>query len=345
MRKLLTYLEAAASQREPSVRLRLVVALTLGIIAAMITFGQYAGKPGFHTDFGMLWYGARAVAHGVNPYPLIGPGRVFNYAWPLIYPLPAVVSVMPLAFFTEEIAATLFVFLSTVLLAFGLTRDGWYRLPLFTSEAFLSAAKLGQWSIFLTAGLFLPWIGFFAIAKPQSSIPVFAGSTSRRALVFAMAGCVALLTISLILQPHWIPVWFDGVRNARHMEPPITRFGGLLILLVLIKWRRPESWLVLSLACLPQSWGWYGTLPLFTVPSSFVQAVFLAGVAAIGGNIAAIVMPASVSQDGFFYWAGSVLVITIYLPVVILILRRPNVGPEAAWMKAIQRVKRNRNQG
>lgn len=314
---------------------RVVVALLIGLFGAFITLNQYGGKTGFHTDFGMLWYGARSLFHGVDPYPLIGPGRDFNYQWPLIYPLPAVVSVIPLAIFSERVAATVFVAVSSGLLSFGLSRDGWYRMPLFISEAFLSSARLGQWSILLTAALFLPWLATFAIAKPQSSIPVIAGSTSRRPIVFALIGGFLLLAISLIMQPHWIPEWFTGVRNAKHMEPPITRFAGFLVLLVLLKWRRSESLLVLTLACLPQSWGWYGTLPLFTVPSTFAQSVFLAGVAVIGGNVAAMVIPSHPTADGFYYWAGSVVMITIYLPAVILILRRPNDGTNSPWWMRI----------
>jgi hypothetical protein len=332
MSSLLARLETIVVNRQPSLTSRVIVAVLIGLFGAAVTIGQYSGKAGAHTDFGMLWFGARSLFHGMDPYPLIGPGRAFNYTWPLIYPLPAVISVMPLAGFAESVAATLFVGLSSALLSFGLSRDGWYRMPLFISEAFLSSARLGQWSILLTAALFLPWLAIFAIAKPQSSIPVLAGSTSRRPIAFAIAGGVVLLAISTVLQPHWIAEWFAGVRNARHMEPPITRFAGFLVLLVLLRWRRPESWLVLSLACLPQSWGWYGTLPLFTVPATFGQAVFLAGVAVVGGNVAAMVIPAHPTANGFYYWAGSVVMITIYLPSVILILRRPNEGPLPAWM-------------
>lgn len=332
MSELISRVSGFLSNREPTRSSRLIVAGLVGIFGALITAGQYSGKVAFHSDFGMLWFGARALFHGVSPYPLIGPGREFNYMWPLIYPLPAVVSVMPLAIFTERVAATLFVGISSALLSFGLTRDGWYRMPLFISEAFLSSARLGQWPILITAALFLPWLATFAIAKPQSSIPVIAGSTSRKQIIFAIAGGLVLLAISTVLQPHWIPEWLAGVRNARHMEPPISRLAGLVILLVLLRWRRPESWLVLSLAALPQSWGWYGTLPLFTVPSTFAESVFMAGVATIGGNIAAMLMPDRFTPDAFYNWTATVIIITIYLPAVILILRRPNKGPAPAWL-------------
>ena len=97
MSTLVTRMESIVSNREPSLRARVIIAVLIGLFGASVTLGQYAGKAAFHTDFGMLWFGARALFHGLDPYPLIGPGREFSYTWPLIYPLPAVVSVMPLA--------------------------------------------------------------------------------------------------------------------------------------------------------------------------------------------------------------------------------------------------------
>ncbi|HUQ19762.1 MAG TPA: hypothetical protein VM099_09135, partial [Gemmatimonadaceae bacterium] len=138
MNRIIAKVRGLLSTSDPTLSSRLIVAALVGVFGALITSAQYSGKAQFHSDFGMLWFGARALFHGLSPYPLIGPGKEFDYMWPLIYPLPAVVSVMPLAVFTERVAATLFVFVSSALLSFGLTRDGWYRMPLFISEAFLS---------------------------------------------------------------------------------------------------------------------------------------------------------------------------------------------------------------
>jgi hypothetical protein len=336
LKRSVAFLTAIASDRSPAFFERTIAAFTVSIFAGLITARQYYGKSGSHTDFGMVWFAARSLLQGTNPYSLIGPGRAFDYTWPLIYPLPAALVVMPFAPFTEGVAATLFVGLSSGLLSFGMTRDGWYRMPLFISEAFLSSARLGQWSILITAGLFFPWLAVFAIAKPQTAIPVIAGSTSQKSIVFAVVGGVILFGISIVMQPHWIGFWLDNVRRAEHMEPPITRLAGLLIFLVLLRWRRPESWLVLLLASLPQSWGWYGTLALFTVPATFGESVFLAGVATIGGNIAALAMPAHPSIDGFYTWTATSVILTVYAPAVLLILRRPNEGPSPWWLAKLK---------
>src|SRR5215207_5028160 len=39
-------------------------------------------------DFDQLWFAARALLAGQNPYHLVGPGRSFPWEFPLFYPLP-----------------------------------------------------------------------------------------------------------------------------------------------------------------------------------------------------------------------------------------------------------------
>lgn len=151
--------------------------------------------------------------------------------------------------------------------------------------------------------------------------------------MWAVAGAAVLLPLSFFLSPSWFGSWSSELRLTRNMEPPIVRFGGFLVLLVLLRWRRPESWMLLVLACLPQSWGWYGTLPLFTIPTSVFEALFLAGAATFGSWIGAFIMPKPASAQQLYAWAGSLIVFTIYLPAVLLILRRPNVGDGPGWMR------------
>lgn len=321
--------------RAPSRKQRIVFATVIALSAGCLAAQQFnLDRP--HSDFGMVWFGAKALVAGQDPYSLIGPGKAFSYGWPLIYPATALVAILPLAVLTEQWATALFVGVSAWLLAFGLTRDGWYRTPLFVSGAFLTSAKLGQWSILLTAALFIPQIAFFSAAKPQGALPILAGSVSRRALVAAAIGAVVLLAASLVLDRHWIPGWLAAVGRTANMEPPIVRRGGLLLLITLLRWKRPETWLLLTLAASPQSWGWYNTLPLFTIPRNFGESVLLAGTALIGAWYADNVLnPASL--DELVGSVGTVIVLTIYLPCAIMILGRPKDAVPPAWLRLAQR--------
>jgi hypothetical protein len=242
---------------------------------------------------------------------------------------------MPLAVFSEHVAAVIFVALSTAALVFAMTRLGWHLMLILLTDSYLAAAKLGQWTTLLTAGVFLPWISFFVLVKPQTSLPVLAGATSKKTLLWAFSGGIGLLALSLVLEPDWPMKWITEVRAAENMEPPIIRLGGFLVLLLLVRWRRPESWLVMVLAAIPQSWGWYGALPLFLIPATFGEMIFLVGFATLGSYFGALVMPKPEGAQEFFAWVGSLIVWTVYLPAVAIILRRPNAGPLPAWMRML----------
>ena len=316
--------------RAPSKQHRIAFATIAALLAGLFAALQFsADRP--HSDFGMVWFGANAALSGQDAYSHIGPGRTFNYEWPLIYPATALVAVLPLAAFTEQWATAVFVAISTWLLAFGLTRDGWYRSPLFVTGAYLTSAKLGQWSILLTAALFIPQIAFLSVAKPQGALPILAGSVSKRALWAALIGAVVLVAASLLLDPHWIPSWLGAMRRTANMEPPILRLGGPLLLITLLRWKRPETWLLLTLAASPQSWGWYNTLPLFTIPQTFGESVLLTAIALLGAWYADNMLTPG-SLDDLVRSVGATIVLTIYLPCALLILRRSNDTTPPAWM-------------
>ena len=328
----------------PSIRMRIVVALAAATFGAVIVNFHYDSGPNVHTDFGMIWYGARAVLEGRNPYALIGPGREFDYTWKLLYPMPALIAALPLAWLSERLAATLFVSVSAGLLAFGITRSGWHLLPLLVTEAFVSSARLGQPSLIITASLFFPALGFLSAVKPQASLPILFASRSRRIFLYAIAGAVILIAASFLLQPSWVNRWLENLRAAPTMKPPLATPGGILILLVLLRWRRPESWLIASLACMPQSVGWYGTLPLLTIPASVGESLVLAGTSALGVYLGGLVVPPTHSLNSLFDWTGSLVVLTVYLPAAIMVLRRPNDSEPPAWLALVtHRLQRGRS--
>ncbi len=320
--RLLTRLEAASPNR----RQRLAVAVVVAALSAVLVSNTFRGAASYHSDFGIAWFGARAMLEGRDPYPLIGPGREFDIRWHPLYPATAMVAAIPFAALTERLATMAFVATSVFLLAYGITRDGWHLIPLFVTEPFAASARLGQWSILVTAACFLPWLTFLTAGKPQAFLPVLAASRSRAPFLFAGTGGLALLLISLALLPNWPAAWLDAMKSTSHLTPPIMRPGGFLILAVLCKWRRPESWLVLVMACVPQTWGWYNALPLFVVPRTLVESGALATIVTIGALAGALIVPTPTSPDAFYGWVGALLVLTIYLPAVGLILRRPNTG-------------------
>src|SRR3954452_18367061 len=91
--------------RPVPVRVRLVLCVLAGLLAAHFTY-WVATHVAFHRDFGHLWYATRELLHGRDPYAAVGPGRAFDWPWPLYYPVPSLIASIPLAPLPEAIAVS-----------------------------------------------------------------------------------------------------------------------------------------------------------------------------------------------------------------------------------------------
>jgi hypothetical protein len=309
--------------------MRLLVAIALATLAAGILLREYREQPGFKSDFGIVWFAAKAALAGSDPYQLVGPGKTYELSTPLLYPGIAFVPVIPFTFFSEKTASLAFVVLSTFLLAYGMTARSWHLLPMFVTEAFASSARLAQWSLILTAALFIPLLGALALVKPQNGLPVVVGTPSRRTLVAAVVGGILFTAVSLVLLPSWPGTWLSLLGTAHHMGAPVTRLGGVFTLLVLLRWRRWEAWLLLAMVCTPQTWGWYNALMLFVIPATWREACVLALFSSLGAILGGYLIGPVESFEAF---QGSLMVATAYLPATLIVLRRPNEGAPPAWL-------------
>lgn len=325
-------------RNRPTTKQRVIVAVVLSLAASVIVFGDYERKSDRRTDFTLSWFGANAMIDGRNPYALVGPGLEYDYEYPLLYPGTALVAAIPFAPLSNRNASLAFVAISTFLLAFGITAGSWHRLPLFPSAAFVESVHAAQWTIILTAALFLPWLAILAAAKPQSGLPVLAGSTSRNALVASAIGAALMLALSFVFLPHWLGDWLPLARAADHMRAPVTGPVGLLILPVMLRWRRWESWLVLANACLPQTFMWYSALMLLATAATYREACVLSLISTAGFGLTLLAIEMNPAGLPRVMWAFYLC--TVFLPVVVAILRRPNEGELPAWLTLIRRRQR-----
>ena len=301
---------------------RLVIALVIGTGAALIHYVKIRAVPDHPGDFGLAWFGARALLNGGNPYQLIGPGLVYDWPWPLIYPLTAMSAAIPFAFFPQVPATLAFVFTGGAALAFSVTRRAWYPLLMCTSASFLIAAGAAQWSPLFTAALGIPAIAFFFAAKPTVGFAL-AIAAPNRTRVIALAGGLVLLAVSLTLFPTWPLAWYRSLSTATQVAPPLLRFGGIAILVALLRWRRSDARMIVALACVPQTGSWYEILPLFLIPKNRNEMMILCAVSSAGYLLQDIVMTAK-NETEFNAQVGALMVALAYLPAVIMVLRRPN---------------------
>lgn len=258
-----------------------------------------------------------------DPYKLVGRGLVYDSKWPLMYPATTYVAAIPFAVLPDRFASVLFIALSSFALAYGITARTWHLLPLFASVAYLTSVQLAQWSILITAILFVPWLAVFAAAKPQAALPVILSSPKSVSIKAAVIGAALLFAASLTFLPSWPIEWMSLIRGAQQFRAPIVRFGGIGIALVLLRWRRQEAWLVFLMALVPQSWAWYNVLTLLAIPATYREACVLSVVSSIGA-IGAAYFAAGKSPSEFDAIWGAAMVAFAYLPATIVVLRRPN---------------------
>ena len=313
----------------PTTRARISVAIGIALLSAALFFGERLREPGSHSDFGQAWFGARALFHGTNPYSLIGPGLQFDWPWPMFYPGTTLIISMPFVILPELYAATVFVAVSAGLLAFAVTKDGWYRLPLFLSSAFVIAVRAAQWSPLMTAALCIPALAWVIAAKPNFGIVLVAFSRSSKAVMIALAGCVLLAGLSLVLLPSWPADWISNIGSAHQFTIPLGRWGGALVLLALLRWRRPEARLLVAIACIPQTAYWYEALPLLLIPATFRESLTLSLLSALGFLMERYLVENQ--PNVAFHDVGTLMVVFLYLPATIMVLRRPNTGEPPEW--------------
>jgi hypothetical protein len=311
----------------PPLRARVAVALALGALAAALVATRSAAHV---SDFDPVWAGARALRAGANPYAAVGPGRDFYWPWGLYYPLPALLLALPFSFLTVVAARATFFGLSSALLAFAVTREGYHRLPLFASGAMMAAAGVVQWSPLVTAAALLPWLGAALVVKPNLGGTLWLAYPSRRAAV----GVALLLLVSLAVRPSWVAEWLAVIGSDRHMRPPLLSWAGPPLLLAVLRWRRPEARLLLLLACVPQTVALYDTLPLFLIPATWLECAALALLTHVA-QLATLRLGPFASFDDFSRVASQVNVALVFLPCLVIVLRRPNTGELPSWFDAV----------
>lgn len=317
----------------PSRRARILVAVAIGAATIAYFIIGLSLQPGAR-DFDQVWFGARALWSGRNPYDLIGPGRAFDWPWPLYYPATALLIVSPLALLPVGIARMIFVGGSAALLAYGVTRESWIRLPLFGSCAFALAVLAAQWSPLLTAILCMPALAYLVPVKPNIGLAVVAYEPTIHLLSKVVASAIGFALLGLALLPSWPGDWLSVVRSAPHFTIPISHLGGPLLLLALLRWRRPEARLLVALSVVPQNMVIYATLPLFLIPKSFRESLVMTTLnnAAFLFIMMVLGTPRSTAEN---YYNGDALVALCYLPSLIMILRRPNQGSVPNWLERV----------
>lgn len=320
--------EPGLTARRPAVRTRALIALGAGVWGAALALA-FMSREGFYPDFLAFWYAARSFIGGLDPYAVTPSAAPYFVNDRFFYPFPSVLAIVPFAGLPLAAAGALFFGLSSALLAFAVTRDNLVRLPLFLSFPYVMAASLGQWAPLVMAAVLLPGLGFLAVCKPNIGLALAATRPTRAAIY----GGAAFLLASLAFDPSWPAKWLANLRTMQGHPPPLFTIVGAALVLAVLRWRREDGRLVLSMAAVPQLPMFADQLPLMLVPRTRVEAMILALLSHVGGLlwIKTRVPGAHPSANAAIF-----VLAFVYYPALVLVLRRPNDGTLRDWLGALR---------
>ena len=282
-----------------AVRLRIFISAAIGLASGAFCWFLMVH---FHQDAADFRWAIRAaqdlLAHR-NPY------ATFQ-----LYPLTAALFGLPFVWVRPEIAAGVFYGMSSALLAFGLSRDGYHRLLVFLAYPYWAGILSAQWTPLITASAFFPLLLPTTLAKPQIGLPVALTHLSRRGIL----ACVVIAVLSLGVMPRWPLLWLQQIGHYDHFIPLLVLPGPLLAA-VLLRYRDRDALLLMIMAIMPQRW-FYDTLVLWLIPKSRREIVITVGFSWGAGIWRWYHVVHSFTEVG--RWT----VVFIYLPMLGIVLAR-----------------------
>ncbi len=302
----------------PTARRRAAIGLAIGIASALFTWLVIRPATAI-PDFPAWWTAARVIGAGGNPYHALPNTPAWPFSDRLYYPMPAILVTLPVAWLPMPAAAALVMGSSSALLAWCLTRDGFSRLWLFASPAYVLALKLGQWSPLIVTAAFLPAMGWAAAIKPSLGVAVLAYRPTVRSLALA----VALTLVGFAVLPSWLSDWRANLVFLERHPAPVATLGGPLLLLALVRWRRADARLLIALACVPQLLLFADQLPLWLTPRTRGEMLLLTACSMAGFGLWLLSL-----RPGTLYVAAAAPFVmgSCYLPALLIVLRHRNAG-------------------
>lgn len=292
--------------------------LTAGLVSGLICWLAYRLPPPTTSDFEQIWVGARALLSGAEPYAVVPANTGPQY--PLYYPLTAIVVGLPFAPLPFSWARVGWAVVSGAAFAWAAFRYGRGLPAALLSANFLNAIIQGQWSPLLTAAAVIPALSWVWVAKPSVGAALFAAFPSLSAVI----GGIGLVAIALAISPAWPSRWLEAIGTTGHAVPILSP-GGFILVLAVLKWRRPEGRLLAALACTPQIIALYDTLPLFLIPKTRWQGYALAALSYVAafGQAAMVPRLPDMPLENMLAGRWPFIFLCLYLPALVLVLLPP----------------------
>ncbi|MFN8580509.1 MAG: hypothetical protein U0163_05950 [Gemmatimonadaceae bacterium] len=308
--------ESAAADRGTRWRVAAAVAAFTGVLAII----RYVHDPALSSDLDHLWFASRVMLQGGNPYDAVGPGKAFEWPWPVLYPLPGLLLVAPLTVLPVALARVVMSVASGAALGFAMGSRWRVQWPLLVSASYFLATMRNQWSPLILAAFWLPWLALIVIVKPNVGIlPLL--TQSRRLLFRTVLAAVVLLLLSVVIRPTWPREWLALASVAPNKEVPLFQPFGVLLLATLPLLTTAEGRVLLGASLIPQTPSVYDTLPLFALCRTTREALILATLSHVLQWLVIARGPYA-SYEASYASLAQLNVLTILLPAMLMLLER-----------------------
>jgi hypothetical protein len=293
----------------PSLSTRLLIAFFVAVISGAICGWNASRLDHGGGDFTPAYVGGRALLTGGDPLaPSPDPDWV-------PYPLPAAFFGVLFAPFPIVLASAAFFGISSGLLAFGLTQKRFLPLMTFLAAPYWVALTWAQWSPLIVASGFFPVLAVVVLMKPHVAAPVVLTRLSKVGLI----SIAVFFVLSIAIYPTWPLVWIKQLGPFQHYFPLLT-IPGPLLLLALTRRHDRDARLLLLASVFPQRW-LYDAFILWLIPKTRQEFLFTALASWIGWEWRLLHMPRTTME------LGLLCVLCFYLPMLVIILRRPKQVP------------------
>ena len=320
---------------------RVLFAIGIAVAVGVVAHANYSHQsPTGMSDFDQVWIAANALRHGKDPYAAVNAS---GWPFPLYYPLTAAIVAMPYSMLPIHWARVAFIATGAGLLAWALGSLPHRRWAIL-SGAFLVAFLHVQWSPFITGSVALPAFlaGVFLSAKPTIGLALAVAyllPISRRTF-WATLGALMTFLASLALRPSWPREFLTYATQAPHIIAPVTLFPlGPLMLLAILRWKRSEARLLAAMAFVPHTILAYEAIPLFLVPRTRKETLLLVlladAVFALEFALGPLQHPDPISLARRVRVSGQIILALLYVPCLVMVLRRPNVAAEPTFIPAL----------
>jgi hypothetical protein len=293
------------------VQASLAAALVAGVFVVLLYARQ---RPGVISDWDPTWTATKALLQGQSPYAAIQVPPWPNW---LLYPLPALLLTVPFTFVPLPLARGIFAAVGAAAFTYAVTRRGRWTLYFLLSGAMLRSWVDVQWPPLLIAAALTPALSWILAVKPTVGFALWSAYPNRKAVL----GGLLFVAVSFLVWPGWVHEWLASVARTPH-APHLYRPGGFLLLLGLLRWRRPEGRLLSCLGLIPQTTALYETLPLALVCRNRVEAAAFATLTMLAHLLFYLGPQGGWPVGAEYQWW--VLLILVYLPAIVVVLRRPN---------------------